>query len=131
MVLGTEIDRTIRQREAKDKQGCGRQTWPNLGVANKVFITKDYHVVVLIPESTIEILEPKNLYPPSPPFAQVDVNLLGGHIDLSKLRNHASNLPNMDLLESLVSFDTLPNKIMEPPQYEPRLDRSLVHWAIC
>ena len=78
-------------------------------MANQVFIIKDYHLVVFILESTTEVLQPNNLNPHCPPFTQVIVNLLGGHIDPSKLRNHASNLPNMHLLETFVSFDPLPN----------------------
>ena len=80
-----------------------------------MFIIKDYHLVVFILESTTEVLQPNNLNPHCPPFTQVIVNLLGGHIDLSKLRYHASNLPNMDLLEAFVSFHPLPNQVMEPP----------------
>ena len=79
-------------------------------MAKQVFIIKDYHVVVLILESTTEVLQPNNLNPPYPPFAQVIVNLLGGHIDPSKLRDHECNLPNMHLLEPFVGFDPCPTE---------------------
>ena len=65
-----------------------------------------------------------------PPLSQVIVNLLGAHIDPSKLRDHECNLPNMYLLEPFLSFDPLPHQIMEPPKHEPRLDRTPVHRAI-
>jgi hypothetical protein len=99
-------------------------------VAKQVFIIKYYHMVVLIPQSTTQILEPNNLNPPLPPLSQVIVNLLGGHIDPNKLRDHECNLPNMHFLETFVSFNPLPHQIMEPPKHEPRLDRSPLHRAI-
>ena len=99
-------------------------------MAKQVFIIKYYHMVVLIPQSTTQILEPNNLNPPLPKLSQVIVNLLDGHIDPSKLRDHECNLPNMYLLEPFLSFDPLPHQIMEPPKHEPRLDRTPVHRAI-